>query len=53
LEISPADFSENPAENRLEGKRYEIGPNSKLVAALNLPLTAQSSKHSDCTGQHK
>eukprot|EP01049_Picozoa_sp_SAG25_P017951 SAG25_NODE_4917_length_731_cov_2.636076_1_plen_105_part_00 len=30
------DFSENPAENRLEGKIREIGPNSKLVAALNL-----------------
>eukprot|EP01047_Picozoa_sp_COSAG01_P142435 COSAG01_NODE_73712_length_238_cov_10.661871_1_plen_33_part_10 len=29
-----ADFSENPAENRLEGNLCEIGPNSESVAAL-------------------
>jgi hypothetical protein len=38
----PADFSENPAENRLGGKSREIGLNSKLVAALNLPTNGTS-----------
>ena len=37
-----ADFSENPAENRLGGKSGEIGPNSESVAALNLSALATS-----------